>query len=183
MPTFRDDIANLLPQLRAFARVLAAGDTALADDLVQETVVRALQAEAQFTPGTNLRAWLYSIMHNQLRSLARRWRFVGELPPEEIERRLVTPGHHSARLEAEEFKRAFAKLSPMHREALILAGIHGMSYPQIAEVCGCEVGTVKSRISRSRSLLKAMLLGDETVAAVEASAQAPRVRQRTAVAA
>lgn len=163
MPKLSKDMVELLPQLRAFARGLAAGDQALADDLVQDTMVLALQSRDKFVPGTNLKAWMLTILRNRFHSLNRRNRFRAEITDEDLERRLWTPATQHVGLETEAFKRAFAALSAPHREALVLIGVQGLPYEQVAQICDCEVGTIKSRVFRARELLRKMLLGDAPV--------------------
>jgi RNA polymerase sigma-70 factor, ECF subfamily len=157
---FREDVAATLPRLRAFARSLTASDRAWADDLVQDTVVNALRAQAQFTPGTNLEAWLFAILRNRFRTTVGRRR--GEVMPEdeELERVWWVPAAQDAALDVLAFRRAFPRLTPGHREVLLLHAVRGLTYEEIAAACGCEVGTVKSRMNRARAVLKAMLLGE-----------------------
>lgn len=157
----RDDVVELIPQLRAFARSLVGGARAdLADDLVQDTMLLALRSWDQFTPGTNLKAWLFRILHNRFHSVLRRKHVSHEIPAEPLEHKLIVPPEQESRMEALAFKRAFAQLSPSHREILVMAGVHGLAYEEIAQICGCELGTVKSRVSRARALLKELLLGE-----------------------
>ena len=163
MTIFQEDVVATMPRLRAFARSLTSGDRHLADDLVQDTVVNALRAQRQFTPGTNLEAWLFAILRNRFRSLVGRRRNRMEQPQddEELERVLWTPPAQDAVIEIAAFRRAFHDLAPSHREVLVLVGVHGLTYERVAEICGCEIGTVKSRINRARTVLKAMLLGED----------------------
>jgi RNA polymerase sigma-70 factor (ECF subfamily) len=158
---FRDDLVRLLPQLRALAHGLTAGDRPLADDLVQDTVVNALRAQHQFTPGTNLRAWLFTILRNRFRSVIGRKHVTAELPVDDLDRRRSTPAPQEVGIEVAAFRRAFGGLSAAHREALVLSVVQGLPYDQVAHLCGCEIGTVKSRVNRARGLLRAMLLDDE----------------------
>jgi RNA polymerase sigma-70 factor, ECF subfamily len=158
MADFQDDLVALLPQLRAFARALTGGDAAFADDLVQDTTVKALQARASFAEGTNLKAWLFTILRNNLRSVMRSKRVKSEVSDEGLENLLWRGPTQEDRLEFEAFKRAFKLLSPAHREVLILVGVHGYAYEKAAEIAGCEVGTVRSRLNRARNQLKRMLL-------------------------
>lgn len=160
MGIFREDVAAMMPHLRAFARSLTSGDVHLADDLVQDTVLNALQAQDQFTPGTNLKAWMFTILRNRFRSLITRKHVTAEIPDDDLEKKWLTPAHQESVVEVTAFRRAFRELSPAHREVLVLVGVHGLSYEQVAEICGCEVGTVKSRVNRARNLLKKMLLDD-----------------------
>ena len=162
MSIFRDEIAALVPHLRAFARTLTNGDTSLADDLVQDTIVNALQAKDQFTAGTNLKAWLFTILRNRFRSIIGRKHVTAEVALEDdLEHLSWVPAEQEARIEVVAFKRAFRRLKPSQREVLVLVAVHGLSYERVAEICGCEVGTVKSRVSRARAMLKDMLLGEE----------------------
>jgi RNA polymerase sigma-70 factor (ECF subfamily) len=158
MADFQDDLVALLPQLRAFARALTGGDAAFADDLVQDTTVKALQARASFAEGTNLKAWLFTILRNNLRSVMRSKRVKSEVSDEGLENLLWRGPTQEDRLEFEAFKRAFKLLGPAHREVLILVGVHGYAYEKAAEIAGCEVGTVRSRLNRARTQLKRMLL-------------------------
>jgi RNA polymerase sigma-70 factor, ECF subfamily len=171
MADFQDDLVALLPQLRAFARALTGGDTAFADDLVQDTAVKALQARSSFAEGTNLKAWLFTILRNNLRSVMRSKRVKSEVSDEGLENFLWRPPAQEDRLEFEAFKRAFRLLTPAHREVLILVGVHGYAYEKAAEIAGCEVGTVRSRLNRARNQLKRMLLeGDLPLPALKARA-------------
>ena len=157
----RPALIDMIPHLRAFARSLTGGDRDFADDLVQETLVKAMQAERQFEPGTNLRAWLFTILRNTFCSqVGRKGRQV-DVEDEELERMAWMAAPQEGRLEAIAFRRAFARLSSVHREVLVLSIIQGHPYVAIAATCGCEVGTVKSRVNRARAQLKAMLLDGE----------------------
>lgn len=166
--SFAEEVAAMMVRLRAYARCLA-GDPDAADDLVQDTVVRALRARHQFTPGTNLEAWLIAILRNRFRGtvVRRRTRREVELTAEDLDQRWGRPPTQDAALEVHAFRRAFARLTATHREVLVLHAVHGLSHEQIAQACGCEAGTVKSRMSRARATLRAMLLDEE---------EAPRAR-------
>ncbi len=173
MSDTRDDILPLVPHLRGYARALTAGNVEFADDLVQDTVMLALQAWERFTPGTNLKAWLFQILHNRFCSVVSRKHVRAEIGTEDLGRLATVPAFQERRPEIREFKLAFARLTPAHREALVLHTVHGLAYERIAEICGCEIGTVKSRINRARSQLKEMLLGEGR------KAQAPRAPAET----
>ena len=160
MSIFRDDILAIVPHLRAFARTLTRGDLVLADDLVQDTIVNALQARDRSQPGTNLKAWLFTILRNRFRSVIARKHVTSEVPDDDLERHSWVPAEQESRIEVAAFKRAFQALSPAHREVLVLVAVHGLSYERIAEICGCEIGTVKSRVSRARQQLKRLLGGE-----------------------
>lgn len=151
----------MIPHLRAFARSLTGGDRDLADDLVQETLVKSMQAEAQFRPDSNLRAWLFTILRNTFCSHVGRKRHKAEVYDEDLERLAWTAAPQEGRLEALAFRRAFKQLSAAHREVLVMSILQGHSYEVIAAKCGCEVGTVKSRVNRARAHLKTMLLDGE----------------------
>jgi RNA polymerase sigma-70 factor (ECF subfamily) len=162
MSVFREDIVALLPHLRAFARSLTSGNSALADDLVQDTMVNALQAQAQFQEGTNLKAWMFTILRNRFHSVISRKHVTAEVEQDEtIENHWWQPAYQESSIELDAFRRAFRHLSATHREVLVLATVHELPYEKIAEICGCEVGTVKSRVARARSILKKMVLEGE----------------------
>jgi len=161
MSVFKEEVAALVPHLRAFARSLTSGDVHFADDIVQDTIVNALQAQHQFTPGTNLKAWLFTILRNRFRSLIARKHVTSEVADDDLERHYWVAAEQDSRIEVAAFKRAFKTLSATHREVLVLVAIHGLPYEEIARICACEVGTVKSRVNRARGILKRMLLEDE----------------------
>lgn len=161
MIIFRDEIAALVPQLRVFARALTSGDVQFADDLVQDTIVNALQAQDQFAPGTNLKAWLFTILRNRFRSLINRKHVTAEVADSDLEQLSWVGAEQEVRLEVAAFKRAFRRLGPGQREVLVLVAVHGLPYEKVAEICRCEVGTVKSRVNRARATLKRLLLEDE----------------------
>lgn len=161
MADLREDIVALLPQLRAFARTLTAGNAAFSDDLVQDTVVKALQASDRFAEGTNLKAWLFTILRNNFLSAMRSKRVRSEVSDDDLDNAVWRPAAQEDRLELEAFRRAFRLLSPAHREVLILICVQGYPYEQAAEIVGCKVGTIRSRLNRARSQLKEMLLEGE----------------------
>jgi RNA polymerase sigma-70 factor (ECF subfamily) len=150
----------LVPHLRAYARALTRDEND-ADDLVQDTLMLALQAWHQFKPGTNLKAWLFQIIHNRFCSVVSRKHVRAEVASDSLETLVSVPAFQETQPDVAAFKVAFARLSPNHRAALVLHAVHGLPYEKIAEVCGCEIGTVKSRINRARNLLKQMLLTGE----------------------
>jgi RNA polymerase sigma-70 factor, ECF subfamily len=182
----QQQIVPLLPQLRAFARSLCGGDAALADDLVQDTVLLALRAWSQFDPGTNLRSWLLKILHNRFHSLKRRKHLTAEVVRDDLEGLSWAPASQEQSLELGAFKRAFKTLSPQHREVLVLVAVHGLPYEEVARIVGCELGTVRSRTNRARTLLKDMLLGEggpaKTGAAAANGARAAPPRPRRVLA-
>jgi RNA polymerase sigma-70 factor (ECF subfamily) len=158
--SFKQQLVEAIPMLRGFARSLS-GNHDRADDLVQETLVKAIANRDKYKMGTNLHAWLVTILRNQYYSEGRRrWREVSDTDGAHAARLVEQPGH-SARLEMREFMAALQSLPADQREALVLIGASGLSYEEAAEVLGTRVGTVKSRVSRARSRLEAMLAGQE----------------------
>lgn len=152
----RDRLAGTVPRLRAFARSLAR-DPSVADDLVQETILKAWSNMDRFDPATNLEAWLFTILRNTYYSALRKTR--REVPDPDGLRaaaRSEAPGHE-ARLAFKDFQRAFFELSPEHREVLILIDASGFSCEEAAGMMGVAVGTVKSRASRARRRLADLL--------------------------
>lgn len=162
---FGQEIVSFLPHLRAVARSLT-GNREWADDLVHDTVVRALTAEAQFQPGTNLKAWLMTILRNHYINGLRRRKFevqpVGEIPDSALP---VAPSQEHT-VEMNEVAAALQHLSVEHREILVLISAAGMSYEEAAGVCGCAVGTIKSRLNRARSELRRVLQTHNPVVAL-----------------
>src|SRR5262245_35760872 len=160
-PALSRDILSAVPRLRAFAVSLTAS-TDRADDLVQETMVRALAHIEQFQPGTNLRAWLFTILRNQFNSEYRQRRWIVEDSDGIYVGSLKTIAQQNSWLEFQELRAALTKLPPEQREAVVLVGASGMSYEEAAAICGCAVGTIKSRVNRGRARL-AQLLAIERV--------------------
>src|SRR5262245_32200031 len=152
----KDDIVALLPDLRAFSRFLCR-ERETADDLVQNTILAALDQQEQFVPGTNLKAWLFPIMRNlfysDLRTLRRRPTSINE----EAAMPLAAVDNPEAALALKELSSALWDLSPQSREALVLVGAGGFSYEEAAALCGCSVGTLKARVSRARKHLAGKL--------------------------
>ena len=154
--SFESELLAAVPFMRAFGRTLT-GDIEQAEDLAQETVLQAWRCRGQFRPGTNLRAWLSTILRNRFYSSQRRRKWHAEYDSEIIERTLVAADDPSANVELEDVRRALSMLPDFQREALILVGAGGFAYEEAAEICGCAVGTVKSRVSRARRALHAIL--------------------------
>jgi RNA polymerase sigma-70 factor (ECF subfamily) len=167
---FRRALTDLIPQMRAFARSLTGGNRDLADDLVQDSLVKAIRAERQFTPGSNLGAWLFTILRNTFRNHVGSKRAKVEVYGEDLERLMWSAAPQEGRLETMAFRHAFRQLSPAHREVLVLSILQGQSYEAIAALCGCRVGTVKSRVNRARAQLKAMLFDGELPVRAQPSA-------------
>jgi RNA polymerase sigma-70 factor (ECF subfamily) len=153
---FERDLVQLIPHLRAFARTLC-GDAAAADDLAQDAMIKAWDARQSFQLGTNMKAWTFMILRNQFYSEKRRsWRQT-QLDQEAAERTLVAVDDPSAPVELDELRQALDVLPDEQREALILVGAGGFAYEEAAAICGCAVGTVKSRVSRARRAVQAIL--------------------------
>jgi RNA polymerase sigma-70 factor, ECF subfamily len=157
----RRDILAAIPRLRAFAVSLTASSDR-ADDLVQETMLRALTHIDQFQPGTNLRAWLFTILRNQFNSEYRQRRWITEDADGIYVDALRTVPQQGSWLEFQELRLALTKLSPEQREAVVLVGASGMTYEEAATICGCAIGTIKSRVNRGRSRLAELLAIDTT---------------------
>jgi len=161
---FKAGLLELIPFLRAFARSLC-GNPDIADDLAQETLVKAWQSRATFAPGTNLKAWLFTILRNQFYSDRRRaWR---QAPWDQDAAERI-PGASEEQAWAAELSdtaRALTSLSDEQREALILVGAGGFSYEAAAQICNCAVGTVKSRVARARKTLIGILEGTDPLPA------------------
>ncbi|MFT4254488.1 MAG: sigma-70 family RNA polymerase sigma factor [Caulobacter sp.] len=154
--TFKKELVTLIPHLRAFARTLT-GDPTAADDLAQDAMMKAWDARASFQLGTNMKAWTFMILRNQFYSEKRRsWR-QSQLDQEAAERTLVAVDDPEAPVALDELRMSLAMLPPEQREALILVGAGGFAYEEAADICGCAVGTVKSRVSRARRALQAIL--------------------------
>lgn len=157
---FRAELIESIPRLRAYARSLTRNPEQ-ADDLVHDAVVQALAAQAKFRPGTNLRAWIFTILRN-LHFSERRKSRVRSLFLEESAAALPTvAASPEGSLAMCDFKRAFWRLRPEQREVLILVGASGLSYEEAADICKCAVGTVKSRVFRARQQLLRLYEGAE----------------------
>ena len=154
--SFRDALLAAVPSLRAFA-ISLSGNVDRADDLVQDTLVRAIANAHRFEPGTNLNAWLSTILRNLFHSEYRKRRREVEDPDGVYAEQLTSQPEQGARLDFEDFRSALATLPSEQREALLLVGASGFSYEETAAICGCAVGTVKSRVNRARSRLSGLL--------------------------
>ena len=159
---FQRDLVALVPHMRAFARSLT-GDATQADDLAQDTLMKAWRNRTGFQAGTNMKAWVFMILRNQFYSDRRRsWRTT-PLDPEVAERSLIANDNPTATLELDDLRQALNQLPVTQREALILVGAGGLAYEEAAVICGCPVGTVKSRVSRARTALEALLASGDFV--------------------
>jgi len=165
----RTQVLEFLPALRAFARSLTRNRTE-ADDLVQETLLKALSNMDKFDPGTNLRAWLFTILRNtyytEIRKRRRENDGMSALAQQDTN---IGPSQEwSATLSS--LKEALAKLPDDQREALVLVGAAGLSYEEAAAVCGCALGTIKSRVNRARAKLLVLMGAENTADVVEGDA-------------
>lgn len=176
-PDPRDELVDHLPAMRAFAMSLTR-NSATADDMVQDTLVKAWTNIEKFEVGTNLRAWLFTILRNTYYSSRRKAkREVADVDGVFTESLSQKPDH-DGRLQMGDFRDAFAQLPDEQREALILVGASGFAYEEAAEMCGVAVGTIKSRVNRGRAKLaelmhldddEAMELTDDATMAVVAA--------------
>ena len=153
---FKRELTGVVPHLRAFARGLC-GRPDMADDLVQETLMKAWAAQERFEPGTSMRAWTFVILRNAYLTDMRRNRFRGEYDENVAERILTAPAGQEEPIHLSDMHRALLTLPPERREALLLVGAGGFSYEEAANICGCAVGTIKSRVGRARAALNEML--------------------------
>lgn len=154
-------LARMVPNLRAFARSLCA-NVDRADDLVQETLVKAWKNRASFAEDSNLKAWLFTILRNTYLSELRKRKWEVEDADGAIAASVGVNGAQDGHMDALDFSEAFRLLPQDQREALVLVGAEGFSYEEAALMCGCAVGTIKSRVNRARVKL-AELLGLEKV--------------------
>jgi RNA polymerase sigma-70 factor (ECF subfamily) len=153
---FKRELEEVIPHLRAFARGLC-GRPDMADDLVQEALMKAWAAQERFEPGTSMRAWTFVILRNAYLTDMRRNRFRGEYDEGVAERILTAPAGQEGPVHLSDMHRALLTLPPERREALLLVGAGGFSYEEAAEICGCAVGTIKSRVGRARAALSSMM--------------------------
>ncbi len=158
-PELRDAILKAIPRLRAFA-ISLTGDLDRADDLVQETILRGLSSLHRFEPGTNMQAWLFTILRNQFHTSFRRRKWEVEDPDGEMASRVSVPPEQGSRLDWEDLKAALEKLPVQQREVLLLIAAEGFSYEEAAVICKTNVGTIKSRISRARVRLGELAGGE-----------------------
>ena len=171
--SFKDELVAEMSNLRAFA-ISLSGSVSLADDLVQETLLRAWSKSDKFQPGTSLRAWLFTILRNIYYSNYRKRAREVQDSDGAYARRLVVSGDQESHLDLEDFRKALAPLPAEQREVLILVGANGLSYEEAATICEVEIGTIKSRLSRARSKLVELLQLEE---AEEPEAQRKKVGQ------
>ena len=155
-PSFKREMLAALPSLRAFAMSLI-GRHDRADDLVQDTIMKAWAKQDHFEMGTNMKAWLFTILRNELYSqMRKRGREVQDSDGAFTERMAVHPSQYGV-MDLADFKKALDALPDDQREAVVLIGASGFSYEEAAEICNCAVGTMKSRVSRARARLQDVL--------------------------
>lgn len=154
--SFRDDLLSTIPSLRAFA-ISLSGKRDRADDLVQETLTKAWKHQESFTPGTNLKAWLYAILRNEFYSQMRKKGREVEDVDGNFSSQLAVHAEQQGHLDLADMRDALTKLPADQREALLLVGASGLSYEETAEICGVAVGTIKSRVNRARRKLAELL--------------------------
>lgn len=155
---FRDQLVAIIPALRSFARGLC-GSRAMADDMAQEAMVRAWAARASYIQGTNFRAWMFIILRNQFYSTIRKDARMSTWDPEVAERLLVEAPAQQDGIHVSDVAKALQKLPPEQREVLLIVGANGASYEEAAEIIGCAVGTIKSRLARGRKALALLIDG------------------------
>ena len=164
MSKFGVELEVHIASLRRYARALLRNNRADAEDLVQEALTRAIARSDTFKAGTNLRAWLFTILHNvhvnQVRSKAAR---PDEVDVDAVESKLVTPARQEERVELREMMRALDELPEEQRKVLLLVALEGLKYEEVAEMLGVPIGTVMSRLSRAREAVRAKLANEGSV--------------------
>ena len=157
MSNFHALLETELPKLRRYALALTR-DRGRADDIVQDTLVRALAKQHLWEPGTNLRAWLFTLMHNQFVNGVRRSNREGTtVDIDDMSASLVATADPTASRQLHELERALGQLSLEQREVILLVGLEGLSYERVAEILAVPIGTVRSRLSRGREALRGLL--------------------------
>jgi len=154
---FRNDLIGFIPPLRAFA-ISLTGKVDRADDLVQETLLKAWANRESFEPGTKLKAWLFTILRNEFYTVFRKRKREVEDADGGYAAGVMTPAGQESQLDMSDLRLALQQLPDDQREAVVLVGASGFSYQEVAEICHVPVGTVKSRVNRARHKL-AVLLG------------------------
>ena len=162
IPDPKDQLLAAVPKLRAFALALC-GRSPAADDLVQETLVKAWANLTSFEPGSNMIGWLYTILRNEFYSEFRKRRHEVADHDGIFAARLASAPTQEDHIHFLDFRDALGRLADDHREALMLVGASGLSYEDAAAMCGCAVGTMKSRVNRARAKLAAILVGTSAV--------------------
>lgn len=155
---FRAELERVLPEVRQFARGLTR-DRDAADDVLQETMMKAWAARDRFQAGTNMRAWCFVIARNHFYTDRRRAKFKGDWDETTALRRLAAPAAQEHSIHLADLAAAFGKITSSQREALLLVAANGLSYEEAATIMGSAVGTVKSRVSRGRQMLEGLMDG------------------------
>jgi RNA polymerase sigma-70 factor, ECF subfamily len=170
-----------IPRLRRYARALTR-DGSRADDLVQSSLVRAIAKQHLWQPGTDLRAWLFTILHNlHVNDVRRGVREGAMIPIEDAALPLTVDATAGNSLQLRDLERALARLPEEQRQVILLVGLEGMRYEEVARILGIPIGTVRSRLSRGRETLRVLMGMDEKTIEVEAPASRnPRVQMRQA---
>ncbi len=172
--TFQNDLVALIPRLRTFSRGLCRRQS-MAEDLVQETLAKAWRARGSFQLGTNLKAWLFTILRNEFYTHIRRAKRETYWDSELGERQPAAEYQQDWAMDLSDTARALGELPANQREALILISAGGYSYDDVAKICGTPVGTAKSRVGRARATLRSILDGniplprDSSISAANAS--------------
>ncbi len=157
MSDFGELLEVQIPRLRRYARALTR-DAVRADDLVQSCLVRALAKAHLWQEGTDLRAWLFTILHNQhVNDVRRAVREGVNIPVEDMAPHLAAPASQIANLRLRDLDRSLARLPHEQRQVLLLVGVEGMRYEEVAAVLDVPVGTVRSRVSRGREILRHLM--------------------------
>jgi RNA polymerase sigma-70 factor (ECF subfamily) len=154
--SLKDEMLSTIPSLRAFAFSLC-GNADRADDLVQETLMKAWINQTSFTQGTSMSAWLFTILRNVFYSEYRKRRREVEDAEGTMAARLVSVPEQNGHMDLQDLRTALQKLPPEQREALILVGGSGFAYEEAAQICGCALGTLKSRVNRARTAIAALM--------------------------
>ncbi|WP_300303815.1 sigma-70 family RNA polymerase sigma factor [Ferrovibrio sp.] len=157
-------LMETLPSLKAFS-VMLTRDRNWAEDLTQETALRVLAKAEQFQPGTNFKAWAFTIMRHQHIDQARRWRREATTfgDAEAIENLMAVKAPQEDQLVLGELLQAITRLNKAQRDVLVLVVGNGLSYEEAARVCGCPIGTIRSRLARARQELERMMLGEAAI--------------------
>ena len=159
--SLKDDMLRTIPSLRAFAFSLC-GNADRADDLVQETLMKAWINQNSFTQGTSMSAWLFTILRNVFYSEYRKRRREVEDAEGTMAARLVSVPEQNGHMDLQDLRSALQKLPAEQREALILVGGSGFAYEEAAQICGCALGTLKSRVNRARTAIAALMALENT---------------------
>ena len=161
MSDFNDLLEAQIPRLRRYARALLR-DVTRADDLVQDTIVRALSKQHLWEPGSNLRAWLFTLMHNQhVNNVRQGRREETAVDFDEISSTLIATNDPTAACQLRELDRGLARLPEEQREVILLVGLEGIRYDEAAAILNVPIGTVRSRLFRGRESLRKLMDMDE----------------------